>query len=98
MKVRRNSVFGFYIEVSKALVHLAPPEYERRQTLTTGERYTTPELKEYEQKVVGAQDKSFALEQELFRAIVAEAAKRTTVSMCSAMVRKAAQRSVSALA
>ena len=78
LKVRRNSVFGFYIEISKALVHLAPPEYERRQTLTTGERYTTPELKEYEQKVVGAQDKSFALEQELFRAIVAEAAKRTS--------------------
>ena len=77
LKVRRNSVFGFYIEISKALAHLAPPEYERRQTLTTGERYTTPELKEYERKVVGAQEKSFALEQELFRALVAETAKRT---------------------
>jgi DNA mismatch repair protein MutS len=77
LKVRRNSVFGFYIEISKAMVHQAPPEYERRQTLTSGERFTTPELKEYEQKVVGAQEKSFALEQELFRAIVARAAERT---------------------
>ena len=77
LKVRRNSVFGFYIEISKALAHQAPPEYERRQTLTTGERFTTPELKAYEQKVVGAQEKSFALEQELFRGIVAQAAERT---------------------
>ena len=77
LKVRRNSVFGFYIEISKTFVHLAPPEYERRQTLTTGERFTTPELKAYEQKVVGAQDKSFALEQELFKSIVAQAAERT---------------------
>ena len=77
LKVRRNSVFGFYIEITKALTHLAPPEYERRQTLTTGERFTTPELKEYERKVVGAQEKSFALEQELFRGIVAKTAERT---------------------
>jgi DNA mismatch repair protein MutS len=77
LKVRRNSVFGFYIEITKALVHLAPAEYERRQTLTTGERFTTPELKEYERKVVGAQEKSFALEQEIFRGIVLQAAERT---------------------
>jgi DNA mismatch repair protein MutS len=79
LKVRRNSVFGFYIEISKALAHQAPPEYERRQTLTTGERFTTPELKSYEQKVIGAQDRSFALEQEIFRNIVAQIASRTAV-------------------
>ena len=77
LKVRRNSVFGFYIEISKTFVHQAPPEYERRQTLTTGERFITPELKQYEQKVVGAQDKSWALEQELFKGIVARIAERT---------------------
>ena len=77
LRVRRNSVFGFYIEISKAAAVNAPPEYERRQTLTTAERFTTPELKEYERKVLGAQDRSFALEQELFRAVVAEVARRT---------------------
>ena len=77
LRVRRNSVFGFYIEISKAAAVSAPPEYERRQTLTNAERFTTPELKEYEQKVLGAQDKSFALEQEIFRSIVAEVAQRT---------------------
>ena len=77
LKVRRNSVFGFYIEISKGQVHQAPPEYVRRQTLTNGERYTTPELSEHERKVMGAQERSFALEQELFKGIVAQAAART---------------------
>ena len=77
LRVRRNSVFGFYIEISKAAAVSAPPEYERRQTLTNAERFTTPELKEYEQKVLGAQDRSFALEAELFRGIVAQVAERT---------------------
>lgn len=77
LKVRRNSVFGFYIEISKGQVHQAPPEYVRRQTLTNGERFTTPELSEHERKVMGAQERSFALEQDLFRAIVAQVAART---------------------
>ncbi len=77
LRVRRNSVFGFYIEISKAAAVGAPPEYERRQTLTNAERFTTPELKEYEQKVLGAQDRSFALEQDLFRDIVRQVAERT---------------------
>ncbi len=77
LRVRRNSVFGFYIEISKAAAAGAPPEYERRQTLATAERFTTPELKEYEQKVLGAQDRSFALEQDLFREVVARVAERT---------------------
>ena len=77
LRVRRNSVFGFYIEISKAAAAGAPPEYERRQTLTNAERFTTPELKEYARKVLGAQERSHALEQDLFREIVAQVAART---------------------
>jgi len=66
LKVRRNKIFGFYIEISKGQAALAPPDYERRQTLVNAERYITAELKTYEQKIFGAQDKSTALELELF--------------------------------
>ena len=48
LKVRFNSVFGYYLEISKANQHLVPADYERRQTLVNAERFTTPELKEYE--------------------------------------------------
>lgn len=79
LKVRHNKVFGFYIEISKGQVASAPPEYERRQTLVNAERFITPELKEYEQKIFGAQDKSTALEFELFceirEKIIAETAR-----------------------
>ena len=84
LRVRRNSVFGFYIEISKAAAVSAPPEYERRQTLTNAERFTTPELKEYEQKVLGAQDRSFALEQDLFRDVVRQVAERTAAIQTTA--------------
>ncbi len=84
LRVRRNSVFGFYIEISKAAAASAPPEYERRQTLTNAERFTTPELKEYEQKVFGAQDRSYALEQDLFRDIVAAVAAHTAAIQATA--------------
>ncbi|MFO7937860.1 MAG: DNA mismatch repair protein MutS [Kiritimatiellia bacterium] len=77
LKVRRNKVFGFYIEVSKGQVQLVPPEYERRQTLVNAERYITAELKEYEQKILGAQDKSIMLEIELFNEIREKTAERT---------------------
>ena len=66
LKVRHNKVFGYYIEVSKGQAGAVPPEYERRQTLVGAERYITPELKEYEQKIFGAQDRSTAMEFELF--------------------------------
>ena len=66
LKVRHNRVFGFYIEISKGQAPLAPPEYERRQTLANAERFTTPELKEYERKIFGAQDRAIALEYEIF--------------------------------
>ena len=84
LRVRRNSVFGFYIEISKAAAVSAPPEYERRQTLTNAERFTTPELKDYEQKVLGAQDRSFALEQDLFRDVVRQVAERTVAVQTTA--------------
>lgn len=66
LKVRHNKIFGFYIEVSKGQTGAVPPEYERRQTLVNAERYITPELKAYEQKIFGAQDRSTAMEFELF--------------------------------
>jgi DNA mismatch repair protein MutS len=57
LKVKFNSVFGYYIEISKSNLHHAPPDYERKQTLVNAERFTTPELKEYETKVLDAQEK-----------------------------------------
>ena len=66
LKVRHNSVHGFYIEISKGQTHLAPPHYQRRQTLVGAERYTTPELTEYEHKIIGAQDKANALQYQIF--------------------------------
>ena len=84
LKVRRNSVFGFYIEISKAAAASAPPEYERRQTLTTAERFTTPELKEYERKVLGAQERSHALEADLFREVVTKVAERAAAIQTTA--------------
>ena len=66
LKVRFNNVFGYYIEISKANLHLAPPDYERKQTLVNAERFTTPELKDHERKVLDAEEKILALEKELF--------------------------------
>ena len=66
LKVRFNNVFGYYIEITRANQHLAPADYERKQTLANAERFTTPELKEYEHKVLDAQEKILTLEKELF--------------------------------
>jgi DNA mismatch repair protein MutS len=66
LKVRFNNVFGYYIEITRANLHLAPGDYERKQTLANAERFTTPELKEYEHKVLDAEEKILALEKELF--------------------------------
>src|SRR5512136_2931479 len=66
LKVRFNNVFGYYIEISKANLHLAPPDYERKQTLVNAERFTTPELKDYENKILDAEEKILALERNLF--------------------------------
>ena len=77
LKVKHVSTFGFVIEIPKGSVALAPADYERRQTLTTGERYVTPELKEYERKVMGAQEKAIAIEQRLFKDILMTIAAKT---------------------
>jgi DNA mismatch repair protein MutS len=66
LKVRFNNVFGYYIEITKANQHLAPADYERKQTLANAERFTTPELKDYERKVLDAEEKILTLEKELF--------------------------------
>ena len=66
LKVRFNNVFGYYIEITRANQHLAPADYERKQTLANAERFTTPELKEYEHKVLDAEEKILGLEKDLF--------------------------------
>jgi DNA mismatch repair protein MutS len=79
LKVKFNSVFGYYIEISKANLHHAPPDYERKQTLVNAERFTTPELKEYEARVLDAQEKIVEIERRLFtelRTAVAGEARR----------------------
>jgi DNA mismatch repair protein MutS len=67
LKVRYNQVFGYYIEVTNPNLDLVPEDYVRKQTLTNAERYITPQLKEYEDKVLGAEERIKALEHELFR-------------------------------
>jgi len=79
LKVRYNSVFGYYIEITKANLSLAPADYERKQTLVNAERFTTPELKEYERKILTAHDRSIEIEKRIFvelRKTVLEAASR----------------------
>jgi len=79
LKVKFNSVFGYYLEISKANLHLAPADYERKQTLVNAERFTTPELKEYEAKVLDAQEKIVEIERRLFvelRSAIAAEARR----------------------
>ena len=79
LKVKFNSIFGYYIEVTKPNLHLVPQDYERKQTLIAAERFTTPELKEYEVKILDAQEKIVEIERRLFtelRTAIAAEAKR----------------------
>jgi DNA mismatch repair protein MutS len=69
LKVCHNRVFGYYIEVSKGQLENVPPEYTRKQTLVNAERFVTPEIKEYEQRILGAQERAVALEYDLFVSI-----------------------------
>ncbi len=69
LKIRFNNVFGYYIEISKANLPLVPPAYERKQTLANAERFTTPELKDLESKVLDAEDKILTLEREIFHEV-----------------------------
>ncbi len=79
LKIRFNNVFGYYIEISKANQHLAPPDYTRKQTLANAERFTSPELKDYETKVLEADERAIEIERRLYRelreAIAAEASR-----------------------
>ncbi len=79
LKVRYNSVFGYYIEITKSNLSMAPADYERKQTLVNAERFTTPELKEYERKILTAHERSIEIEKRIFaelRRAVLEAAGR----------------------
>jgi DNA mismatch repair protein MutS len=89
LKVRFNNVFWYYIEISKANLALAPGDYERKQTLANAERFTTPELKELEGKVLAAEEKILTLEREIFAevrnyaATFAERLKATAATIAS---------------
>ncbi|HKS69869.1 MAG TPA: DNA mismatch repair protein MutS, partial [Ktedonobacterales bacterium] len=76
LKVGYNKVFGYYLEVTNSQLGRVPADYIRKQTITTGERYITPELKEYEALILNAQEKVAKLEQEAFAALRAEIAAR----------------------
>ena len=79
LKIRYNQVFGFYIEISKPNLHLAPSDYERKQTLVNAERFTSTELKEHERKVLSAEERVLEIERRLYseirEAIAKEAAR-----------------------
>jgi len=66
LKIRFNQIFGYYIEISKPNLHLAPADYERKQTLVNAERFTSPELKEYERKILAADERILEIEKQLF--------------------------------
>ncbi|MCG9911403.1 MAG: DNA mismatch repair protein MutS [Flavobacteriales bacterium] len=75
LKVGFNNVFGYYIEVTHTHKEKVPPEWIRKQTLTGAERYITPELKEYEDKILGAEEKILALETRLYNELVVSMAE-----------------------
>ncbi len=70
LRIGYNRVFGYYIEVTKANLHMVPTNYIRKQTLVGGERFITPELKEYENKILGAEEKLKNLEYQIFQEIL----------------------------
>ena len=86
LKVRFNSVFGYYLEVTKANAKSVPADYERKQTLVNAERFTTPELKDYEAKILMAQERSVEIERRIFAAL------RRTILEASARLRETARR------
>ena len=84
LKIRFNQVFGYYIEISKANMHLAPGDYERKQTLVNAERFTSPELKDYERKVLAADERILEIERQLFLEI------RSSISAKASRLRRTA--------
>lgn len=84
LKVGFNKVFGYYIEVTNAHRNKIPPHYIRKQTLVNAERYITPELKEYEEKILSAEEKIVSLEAELFNQLRLEVAEATAALQLNA--------------
>src|SRR5262249_42131521 len=84
LKVRYNRVFGYYIEVSKSNLHAVPSDYHRKQTIAGGERYITPALKEYEEKVLGADERIIERELEIFEKLRRDVAGQATRIQASA--------------
>ncbi len=83
LKVRYNSVFGYYIEITKSNLAMAPADYERKQTLVNAERFTTPELKEYEVKILTAHERCIEIEKGIFAEL------RTRVLQAASRIRQA---------
>ena len=77
LRVKFNNVFGYFIEISKSNLSRVPDDYERRQTLVNAERFTTPQLKEWERKILGAEERILEIETELFGQIRATVAQET---------------------
>ena len=86
LKIGYNNVFGYYLEVRNTFKEQVPPEWIRKQTLTQAERYITQELKEYEEKILGAEEKILALETRLFNQLVASLAEHTNEFQTDAML------------
>jgi DNA mismatch repair protein MutS len=84
LKIRFNQIFGYYMEISKPNLHLAPADYERKQTLVNAERFTCPELKEYERKILAADERILEIERELFIEI------RSSIAAKAARLRRTA--------
>ncbi len=84
LKVRFNNVFGYYIEITKANLKGVPPDYERKQTLVNAERFTTPELKDYETRVLTAHERAIDIERRLFAEL------RATILAAAARIRRSA--------
>lgn len=82
LKIGYNRIFGYYIEITKANLHMVPEQYIRKQTLVGGERYITPELKEYESRVLGSEERLKNLEYEIFQDVL-EAVRRDSEPMNS---------------
>ena len=85
LRIQYNKVFGYYIEVTKSFLSQVPERYIRKQTLTNAERFMTPELKEVEQKIIGAQEQSVRLELQLFNDV------RDRIAECIGSIQKTAQ-------
>lgn len=84
LKVRFNKVFGFYIEVSKSYLHLVPKNYDRKQTLVNGERFTTHELKEHEEIILSAEDKINDIEYKIYTGVLNKILEDTEIIQKSA--------------